>query len=65
MDYNDAFENNSYLRAADGKIYLPLSYEGSKGHHASGTLKFPKIESKGFELVIKDIAGVRERVFKW
>jgi hypothetical protein len=65
MDYNDEFENNSYLRDSGGKIYLPLSYEGSRGHHASGILKFPKVDSKRFELVIKDIAGVKERVFRW
>ncbi len=65
MNYNDDFSNNSYLRDSGGKTYLPLSYEGSGGHHASGVLRFPKIESKSFELVIKDVAGVNERVFKW
>ena len=65
MDYNDDFKNNSYLRDSSGKIYQPLSYEGAGGHHASGTLRFPKIESRTFELVIKDIAGVNERIFKW
>ncbi len=65
MNYNDDFMNNSYLRDSSGKTYQPLSYEGAGGHHASGTLRFPKIESKSFELVIKDVAGVNERVFKW
>ncbi len=64
-DYNDDFVNNSYLRDSGGKTYKPLSYEGAGGHHASGILRFPTIESKGFELVIKDVAGVNERVFKW
>jgi hypothetical protein len=64
-DYNDAFGNISYLRDPGGKIYRPISYEGSRGHHASGVLRFPRIESKRFELVIQDIAGVKERVFKW
>lgn len=64
-DYNDDFKNNSYLRDLNGKTYQPLSYEGEGGHHATGTLRFPKIESKGFELVIKDVAEVNERVFKW
>ncbi len=65
MDYNDDFKKNSYLRDSSGKTYQALSYEGEGGHHASGTLRFPKIESKRFELVIKDVAGVNERVFKW
>ncbi len=65
MDYNDEFENISYLRDPGGKTYQPLSYEGSRGHHATGTLRFPKIESKTFEVVIQDVGGVKERVFKW
>lgn len=65
QDYNDAFDKISYLRDSSGKIYQPLSYEGSRGHHASGTLRFPKLESKRFELVIQDVADVKERVFKW
>ncbi|VVB85928.1 Uncharacterised protein [uncultured archaeon] len=65
MNYNDDFKNNSYLRDSSGKTYQALSYEGTGGHHASGTLRFPKIESRSFELVIRDVAGVNERVFKW
>ncbi len=64
-NYNDDFKNNSFLRDSGGKIYSPLSYEGSTGHHASGVLKFPKIEGKNFDLVIRDVADVKERVFKW
>ncbi len=64
-NYNDDFVNNSYLRDSGGKTYQPLSYEGAGGHHASGTLRFSKIESKRFELVIRDVAEVNERVFKW
>ena len=64
-DYNDEFDKISYLRDSSGRTYQPISYEGEGGHHASGILRFPKIESKRFELVIKDIAGVEERVFKW
>ncbi len=64
-DYDDDFKKNSYLRDSNGKTYQPLSYEGEGGHHASGTLRFQKIESKRFELVIQDVAGVKERIFKW
>ncbi len=65
QDYNDDFKKNSYLRDSSGKIYQALSYEGEGGHHASGTLRFLKIESKRFELVIQDVAEVKERIFKW
>ncbi len=64
-NYDDDFKNNSYLRDSSGKTYQALSYEGEGGHHASGILRFPKIESKRFELVIQNVAGVKERVFKW
>ncbi|MCX9085543.1 MAG: hypothetical protein OIN87_12190 [Candidatus Methanoperedens sp.] len=64
-DYNDDFQNNSYLRDPSGKTYKPISYEGTGGHHANGILRFPKIESKKFELVIQDVADVKERIFKW
>lgn len=64
-DYNDDFKNYSYLKDSSGKIYRALSYEGSLGHHASGVLRFPKIEGKRFEVVIKDVAGVPERLFTW
>jgi hypothetical protein len=64
-DYDDDFKKNSFLRDASGKTYQPLSYEGSSGHHADGVLRFPKIESKKFELVIRDVAGVEERIFTW
>lgn len=64
-DFDDDFKKNSYLKDPEGKIYQPLSYEGEGGHHASGILRFPKIEGKRFELVVRDVAGVNERVFKW
>ena len=64
-DYNDDFEKNSFLRDADGKTYRALSYEGTTGHHAKGILRFPKMEIKSVELVITDVAGIEERVYKW
>lgn len=65
MDYNDAFANISYLRDSSGNTYKPLSYEGSRGHHASGILRFAEIQDNRFELVIQDVGDVKERVFKW
>lgn len=64
-DYNDDFENNSFLRDANGKTYTALSYEGTAGHHAKGVIRFPKMDIKSVELVITDVAGIDERVFKW
>ena len=64
-DYNDDFRNNSFLRDANGKTYTALSYKGTAGHHAKGILRFPKMEIKNVELVITDVAGIDERVYKW
>jgi len=58
----------SVLRDDTGKDYLPLGAENKgSGHHREITLIFPKIapESKRIEIVIKDIAGVKERIFRW
>jgi hypothetical protein len=67
----------TYLRTDKGKEYKALPgwdapAEGS--HHTTGTVRFAK-ESNGkpvigkdaryFEIVIRDLAGVKERVFKW
>lgn len=58
------------LRDETGKEYgAPVieSSEGS-GHHRSGVLRFKDADismAKAIELVIKDVAGVKERVFRF
>ena len=65
LDYEMA--KISYIRDIKGNIIKPESWDGGiGGHHFEGTLKFPKFDdSAGFELVIQDVAGVKERVLKW
>ena len=65
LDYEMA--KLSYIRDSKGNIIKPESWDGGiGGHHFGGTLKFPEFDdSAGFELVIQDIAGVKERVLKW
>lgn len=56
------------LRDDTGNIYPATGIETKgSGHHREGTLTFPKIspESKHIEVVIKDVAGVKERIFRW
>ncbi|MDP2953094.1 MAG: hypothetical protein Q8O76_07255, partial [Chloroflexota bacterium] len=60
------------LRDDSGKEYLPVSWRAEPGgHHRSGTLTFPIPDSVGqgkaryLDLVIRDVAGVKERVLKW
>lgn len=59
----------SLLEDDNGNIYEPLSWEGSPpgGHHRSGTLSFPRLseETKFVKLIIKNVYGIPERVFKW
>jgi len=58
----------SLLRDDAGESYPPTQVENKgSGHHREITLMFPKLsaEAKRLELVIKDIAGVKERSFRW
>jgi hypothetical protein len=60
----------------DGREVQPTSWVAPKGgHHRQGALSFPATASDGkplietatrtIELVISDVAGVPERVFRW
>lgn len=58
----------SLLRDDTGKTYLPNAVENKgSGHHREVILTFPKVspEVKRLEIVIKDVAGVKERTFRW
>jgi hypothetical protein len=66
----DAYELSvlSVLRDEAGKKYQPTRVEiKGSGHHRQITLVFPKpsLDAKKLELVINDLAGVKERVFRW
>ena len=64
------------LRIDGGREVQPTTWEAPKGgHHRSGTLTFPATGADGtpliasgahtIELVIRDVAGVPERSFRW
>lgn len=65
LDYK--MDEVSYIRDSKGNIIKPMKWDGGfGGHHLEGTLSFPKFDdSAGFELVIQNVAGVKERVLKW
>ncbi|HLB71935.1 MAG: hypothetical protein OIN88_11805 [Candidatus Methanoperedens sp.] len=65
LDYEMA--KISYIRDSNGNIIKPQLWDGGiGGHHFEGMLKFPKFDDRfGFELVIQDVAGIKERVLKW
>ena len=67
MDSYD-LKSITVLRDDNGKEYLPTAAENKgAGHHRQVTLTFPKMspEAKRVELVIRDVAGVKERNFRW
>jgi hypothetical protein len=64
------------LRTEQGAEIAPLAWEApTGGHHREGTLTFPTTTADGaplfeagagtVELVIRDVAGVAERAFRW
>ena len=58
----------SVLRDDAGNTYSPTAVENKgSGHHRETIVSFAKVASgtKRVELVIKDIAGVKERIFRW
>ncbi len=69
VDLSDDMTQITILRDDTGKEYKPTAWDGpgGGGHHRSGTLTFAALSAKPkfVELVIKGLAGVSERVFKW
>ena len=58
----------SVLRYDAGNTFSATSVENKgSGHHRETIVSFAKVASgtKRVELVIKDIAGVKERIFRW
>jgi hypothetical protein len=64
------------VRTVDEREIAPLQWDAPPGgHHREGTLRFPLISqdgvavlesgSGGVALVIRDMAGVPERVLEW
>ncbi len=69
VDLSDDLTKTAFLRDDTGKEYQPIGSDGPAegGHHRSGVLKFPALTGKPkyVELVIKGLAQVPERVFRW
>ncbi|HEY64638.1 MAG TPA: hypothetical protein G4O02_08705 [Caldilineae bacterium] len=57
------------LRTNRGDEVAPVRWDGPQGgHHVNGILYFPAIDLEGvrwIEVVIRDVAGIPERVFRW
>ena len=66
----DTYDLNNIvvLRDDTGKSYVPTSAENKgSGHHREAIVSFAKVssETKRLELIIKDVAGIKERTFVW
>ncbi len=63
------FEEIVRLRDGRGSEVAPAVVEGAKGsgHHREATVRFtwPDPKPNSLELVVKGVAGVPERVFRW
>lgn len=63
------FEEIVRLRDGRGGELAPAAVEGAKGsgHHRQATLRFawPDPKPKSLELLVKGVANVPERVFRW
>lgn len=57
------------LRDDTGKTYPVVAVDQASGggHHRQAVLQFGKVkpEAKIIELIVKDVAGVKERIFRW
>ena len=59
----------STLKDDSGREYRPVDWQGAPpgGHHRTGVLEFPALNgnAKWVTLVIRDVANVPERIYKW
>lgn len=69
VDLGDDMTQITILRDETGKEYRPTTWEGQApgGHHRSGLVKFDSltVKPKFVELVIKGLAKIPERIFRW
>jgi hypothetical protein len=63
------FDTIAMLRDDKGKTYALEAVESASGsgHHRQAVLRFARADAgaKAMELVVKDVAGVKERTLRW
>ncbi len=59
------FDEIAALRAGSKEYKGRVISQSGSGHHRAAVLEFTNPGTKEVEVVIKDVAGVRERVFKF
>ncbi len=64
----DSFDSktSSVLQDETGKEYRPAKVENKgSGHHRNLVVIFPRPAGKKLQLLVRDVAGVKERSFRW
>jgi hypothetical protein len=57
---------SSVLLRAGEKTYAPTTVENKgDGRHREMTVVFPRVNMRGVELIIQNVAGVKERAFRF
>jgi len=63
------FEKIVALRDESGRTYPLQAVENASGsgHHRQAVLRFGQVtpQARTIELIVKDVAGVKERIFRW
>lgn len=69
VDLGDDMLKAVVLRDDSGREYIPSAWAGPEGggHHRAGKIKFAPLttNSKSLTLVVKNVAGVPERLYSW
>lgn len=69
FELNQDLVQTSVLVDDKGNEYKPVSWQGDPpgGHHRQGVLSFKSISPrpKSIELKIREVGGIKERIFKW
>ncbi|HKA31944.1 MAG TPA: hypothetical protein VKH64_01950 [Candidatus Binatia bacterium] len=62
---NYDLKSSVLLRAGD-KTYRPTTVENKgDGRHREMTVVFPRVDLRGVEVIVRDVAGVKERAFRF
>lgn len=59
------FDEIMALRAGEKEYKGRVKSQAGSGHHRSAVVEFDNPKTKEVEIVIKDVAGVKERTFKF
>jgi hypothetical protein len=66
VNLDDYDLKSSVLLRAEDKTYRPTTVENKgDGRHREMTVFFPRVNLRGVEIIVRDVAGVKERAFRF